>query len=64
MTELKGESDMYLNKLYIHTNMCLNMVTRQIEDLLSTYQSIKWHSEFHKYFVLDRSHPSYYWNPQ
>ena len=42
--------------------MCLNEVTRLIEDLLPDYQSIKRHSEFEEYFLPDRDHPSYSWN--
>ena len=53
---------MYLNKLYNHIKMSLNAVTRLLEDLLPGYQSIKIHSEFEEYFVLDRDNPSYSWN--
>ena len=42
--------------------MCLNTVTRLLEDLLPAYQSIKRHSGFEEYFIPDHDHPSYYWN--
>ena len=42
--------------------MCLNAVTRPLEDLLPAYQYIKIHSDFERYFVPDYEHPSYYWN--
>ena len=44
--------------------MCLNAVTRLIEDLLPDYHSINRDSEFSKYFIPDRDHPSYSWNFQ
>ena len=34
------------NNFYNNIKMCLNAVTRLLEDLLPTYQSIKRHSEF------------------
>ena len=46
MIEVKGGTDMDLNKFYKYINMCLNEVTRLLEDLLPDYQSIKRHSEF------------------
>ena len=42
--------------------MCLNVVTRLQEDFLPVYQSIKRHSEFEEYFILDCYRPSYYCN--
>ena len=44
--------------------MCLNAVTRLLEDLLPGYQSIKGHSEFAEYSIIYRDHPSYSWNVQ
>ena len=52
---------MDLKNLYNHIDMCLNVFTRLQEDLLPGYQSIKRHSEFEEYFILDRSYPSYSW---
>ena len=43
-TELKGDTSLDLKKFYNHIKMCLNAVTRLLEDLLSAYQSIKRHS--------------------
>ena len=43
-TELKVNTDIDLNNFYNHINMCLNAVTRLLEDLLTAYQSIKRHS--------------------
>ena len=45
-TELKGDTDMYLNNFYNHINISLNVVTIILEDLLPDYQSIKRHSDF------------------
>ena len=42
--------------------MCLNAVTRLLEDLLTAYQYIKRHSDFEEYFVPDRDHLFYYRN--
>ena len=42
--------------------MCLNAVTRLLEEHLPAYQTIKGHSEFEKYFIPNHYHPSYYWN--
>ena len=61
-TELKGYTALELNNFFNHIKMCLNAVTRLIEDLLPDYQSIKRHSEFEEYFVADCDHPSYSWN--
>ena len=44
--------------------MCLNVVTRLREDLLTCYQYIIRHSDFAEYFIPDRDHPSYSWNVQ
>ena len=45
-TELKGDTVLDIYNLYNHINMCLNVVNRILEDILSGYQSIKIHSEF------------------
>ena len=58
-TELKVDTALELNNFYNHINMCLNEVTRLLEDLLPSYKSIKIHSEFEEYFAPDRDHPSY-----
>ena len=42
--------------------MCINAVTRLLEDLLPTYQYINRYYDFKEYFVPDCDHPSYYWN--
>ena len=63
-TELTGDTAMDLKNFYYHIKMCLNAVTRLLENLLPGYQSIKRHSEFEEYFILDRDHPSYSWNFQ
>ena len=47
-TERKGETDLNLNKLYNHINMCPNEVTILQDELLPAYQSIKRHSDFEK----------------
>ena len=39
-------------------------MTRSQEEILSEYQRIKLHSEFHDQFVTDNYHPYYYWNYQ
>ena len=44
--ETKGGTAMDLNNFYNHINMCLNEVTRLLEDLLPVHDSIKRHSEF------------------
>ena len=44
--ELKGNTILYLKNFYNHINMCLNVVTRLLEDFLPDYQSNKRHSEF------------------
>ena len=45
-TELKGGTDMDLKNFYNHIKICLNVVNRIIEELLTAYQSIKRHSDF------------------
>ena len=62
--ELKGDTALYLNNLYNHIKMCINAVTRILEDLLPGYQSIKIHSDFVEYFIPDCDHPSYSCNLQ
>ena len=44
--ELKVYTAVDLNKLYNHINICLNEVTRLLEDLLPAYHYIKIHSGF------------------
>ena len=61
-TELKVDTALYIKNFYKHIKMCLNAVNRLQEDLLPGYQSIKRHSEFEEYFILDHDHPSYSWN--
>ena len=39
-------------------------MTRTQEEILSEYQRIKLHSEFHEQFVTDNYHPYYYCNYQ
>ena len=63
-TEIKGDTALDLKNFVNHINMCLNAVTRLIEDLPPDCQSIKGHSEFEEYFVPDCNHPSYSWNVQ
>ena len=41
--ELKADNTLYFKNLYNHIKMCLNAVTRLLEDLLPYYQSIKIH---------------------
>ena len=41
-TELKGDTALYLEKIYNHIKMCLNVVNRLQEVLLHCYQSIKY----------------------
>ena len=48
--KIKGDTDLDLNNFYKKIKMCLNAVTRLREDLLTTYQYIKRHSEFDEYF--------------
>ena len=55
---------MDLKNFYNHIKICLNAVTRLLEDLLHAYHSIKRNSEFLEYFFPDRYQPSYYWNAQ
>ena len=62
--EIKGDTTLDLKKFYDHINMCINVVTRIKEDLLPAYRSIKIHSKFELYFILDSSHPSYSCNSQ
>ena len=57
--ELKGDTSMDIKNFYNNINMCLNVVTRIIEDLLTAYQFVKRHSDFEEYFVPDRDHPYY-----
>ena len=45
-TELKVDTDLDLNNLYNHINMCLNADTRLLEDLLPAYKYIKRRSDF------------------
>ena len=42
--------------------MCIDTVTRPLEDPLPAYQPIKRHSDFEEYLVPDSDNPSYYWN--
>ena len=58
-TELKRDASLDLNILYDHIKMCLNAVTRLLEEILPGNQSIKRHSEFAEYFIPDRDHPSF-----
>ena len=46
--EIKGGTALDLKNFYNHINMCLNVVTRLQEDLITDYQSIKRHFEFEK----------------
>ena len=62
--ELKGDTSLDIKNFFNHIKMCLNAVTRLRENLNPDYISIKRHSEFEVYFVLDRNHPSYSWNVQ
>ena len=43
--ELKGDTAMDIKNIYNYKNMCLNAVTRLLEDLLPGYQSIKRYSD-------------------
>ena len=63
-TELKGDTTLGLNNFYNHIKMCLNALTRLIEDLLPGYQSTKRSSYFKEYFVSDSNHASYSCNLQ
>ena len=63
-TELKVDTALELNNFYNHIKMCLNAVTKLLEDLLTAYQSIKTNYKFEEYFVPDHDHRSYYWNAQ
>ena len=45
-TLLKGDTDLDLNNFYNHINICLNAVTRLIENLIQGNQSIKKNTEF------------------
>ena len=45
-TLTKGGTDLDLKNFYNHINMCLNAMNRLIKYLLTSYQSIKRHSEF------------------
>ena len=56
--ELKGYTTLDIKNFYNHINMCPNAVNRLQEDLLPGYQSIKINSEFDKYLIPDRDHPS------
>ena len=40
--------------------MCLDVVNRPREDILTAYQSIKRHSDSDEYFFPDHDHHSYY----
>ena len=44
--EIKGDTALDLKNFYNHIKMCLNAVTRLLEDLILVYQSIKRHSDF------------------
>ena len=55
-TELKQNTDMYLNNFYNHINMCIKDVNRLREDLLPDNHSIKIHSDFEEYFVPYRDY--------
>ena len=59
-TELKGKIALELKNFYNHIRMCLDVLTRLPEDLLTDYQPIKRHYEFEEYFVPDRDNLSYY----
>ena len=63
-TELKRDTALDLKNFYNHIKMCINAVTRLIEDLRTDYQSIKIHYDFEEYFIPDHDHPSYSWNVQ
>ena len=63
-TNITGDTSMDLKKFYNHINIFLNTVTRLLEDLLTSYHSIKSHPEFSEYFIPYRDHLSYYWNVQ
>ena len=63
-TNITGDTSMDLKKFYNHINIFLNTVTRLLEDLLTSYHSIKSHPEFAEYLIPYRDHPSYYWNVQ
>ena len=63
-TEIKGDTALEIKDFYNHINMCLNAETRLQEDLLSTYHSIKRHSEFEEYLVPYHDLPSYSWSGQ
>ena len=56
--ELKGDTDMELKNFYNHIKMCLNLVNRLREDLLTGYHSVNRHSEFAEYFITNLDHPS------
>ena len=43
-TELKGDTSLDLKNFYNHIKMCLNAVTRILEDLLPGYHPINRHS--------------------
>ena len=45
-TELKGDTALYLKNFFNHINMCPNLVTKLQEDLLTSYQFFKRHSEY------------------
>ena len=53
---------MDLTNFYKHIKICLNEVNRLQEDLLTSQQSKKLHSKFHKYLISYRSPPSCYCN--
>ena len=55
---------MDLKNLYNYINMCVNAVTRLLEELIPSYQSIKRKSDSEEYFIPDRNHPYYSWNAQ
>ena len=45
-TELKGDTALDIKKFYNYIKMCLNAVTRNLEDLLTGYHYTKRHSDF------------------
>ena len=58
-TELKGDTALETKEFYNHILMCLNAVTRLLEDLLPGYRYINIQSEFAEYFTSDCDHPYY-----
>ena len=60
--ELKGYTALDLKNFYNHIKMCLNVLTRPREYLLTAYQSFKIHSDFEDYLVPYRDQTFYSWN--